>query len=75
MYLCGASFGPLLTGRLSDLLARRATLAGATAEAARATGLHQAMYVVPALSLVLAAVLWGAAGTVGRDLRRGSDPA
>lgn len=24
MYLCGAGFGPLLTGRVSDLMARRA---------------------------------------------------
>jgi MFS family permease len=67
MYLCGASFGPLLTGRLSDTLAHRAVAAGATADAARALGLHQAMYVVPALSLVLAAVLWGGAHTVEHD--------
>lgn len=60
MYLCGASFGPLLTGRLSDVLARRALEAGAAAEAARATGLHQAMYVIPVLSVVLALVLWAA---------------
>lgn len=58
MYLCGASFGPLLTGRLSDVLARRAVEAGAAAEAARAIGLHQAMYVIPVLSVALAIVLW-----------------
>jgi predicted MFS family arabinose efflux permease len=56
-YLGGASWGPLLTGRLSDWFARRS---GLGAEAARATGLHQAMYVIPALALVLAAVLWKA---------------
>jgi predicted MFS family arabinose efflux permease len=61
MYLCGASFGPLITGRLSDVLARRAEEAGAAAEAARATGLHQAMYVIPALSVGLALVLWAGA--------------
>ena len=54
-YLGGASFGPLVTGRLSDFLARRSGLA---AEAARAVGLHDAMYVIPALAVVLAAVLW-----------------
>jgi MFS family permease len=54
-YLGGASWGPLLTGRLSDLLARRSRLA---AEASRAVGLHDAMYVIPALAVLLAAVLW-----------------
>ena len=56
-YLGGASWGPLVTGRLSDILARRSGLA---AEAARAVGLHDAMYVIPALALVLAVVLWQA---------------
>jgi MFS family permease len=56
-YLGGAAWGPLLTGRLSDHFASAAETAGATAEAARAAGLHDAMYVIPALSLVLAAVL------------------
>jgi MFS family permease len=54
-YLGGASWGPLVTGRLSDFLARRSGLA---AEASRAVGLHDAMYVIPALAVVLAAVLW-----------------
>jgi hypothetical protein len=56
-YLGGASWGPLLTGRLSDFLARRS---GLGAEASRAAGLHDAMYVIPALAVVLAAVLWAA---------------
>jgi MFS family permease len=56
-YLGGASWGPLITGRLSDWFAHRSGLA---AEAARATGLHHAMYVIPALAVVLAAVLWQA---------------
>jgi MFS family permease len=56
-YLGGASWGPLLTGRLSDFLARRS---GLGAEAARAVGLHDAMYVIPVLAVVLAAVLWTA---------------
>jgi len=57
-YLCGASFGPLLTGGLSDRLARAAAGAGPMTEAAKAVGLHQAMYGIPALSVALAAVLW-----------------
>lgn len=57
-YLGGAAWGPLLTGRLSDHFARAAVHAGATAEAARGEGLHQAMYVIPVLAVLLAAVLW-----------------
>jgi predicted MFS family arabinose efflux permease len=57
MYLCGASFGPLLTGRLSDRFARAAAGAGPLSEASRAYGLHQAMYAIPILSVALAAVL------------------
>ncbi len=60
-YLGGAAFGPLLTGMLSDRLACRAAGAAAVTEAAKAIGLHQAMYVVPALALVLALVLWAGA--------------
>jgi MFS family permease len=54
-YLGGGSWGPLITGRLSDFLARRSLLA---AEASRAVGLHDAMYVIPALAILLSAVLW-----------------
>lgn len=54
MYLCGAAFGPLLTGRLSDWLAARAAGGGLPAEAARAAGLQQAMLVIPALACLLA---------------------
>lgn len=61
MYVCGAAFGPMATGRLSDVLARAAAGAGPVTEAARAAGLHDAMYVVPALAVLLAAVLWAGA--------------
>ena len=54
-YLGGASWGPVATGRLSDWLAKTSGLSG---EAARAAGLHGAMYVVPGLAVVLAGVLW-----------------
>ena len=60
-YLAGGAFGPLATGALSDRLARLAAGSTAVTEAARATGLHQAMYLVPAMALVLAAVLWAGA--------------
>ena len=61
-YLGGAAFGPLLTGMLSDRFARVAS-GGVMTEAARAIGLHQAMYVVPAMSIALAVVLGIAART------------
>jgi len=64
MYLCGAAFGPLVTGRLSDHFAHQGMAAGLAAEAARAAGLHQAMYVIPALSLALAVVLWAGSRSV-----------
>jgi MFS family permease len=71
MYLCGASFGPLFTGRLSDMMARRAaTMAGSSmiTEADRATGLQQAMFVIPVLSVALALVLYAGSRTVARDM-------
>lgn len=57
-YLCGASFGPLLTGRLSDGFARAAAARGVALESAKAAGLHSAMYSIPVLCLLLALVLW-----------------
>ncbi len=73
MYLCGASFGPYLTGHLSDTMARRAAAAAGSAgmtEAARATGLQQAMVIIPVLSSLLALVLWAGSRTVVRDMDR-----
>jgi MFS family permease len=72
MYLCGASFGPLLTGRLSDLMARRAmNAAGAVSlEAFRAVGLQQAMVIMPILSVALAIVLYFGSRTMIRDVAR-----
>jgi MFS family permease len=71
MYLLGGAFGPLLTGKLSDHFALRAMAAvggGAVNAAARATGLHSAMYIVPLCVLGVAVVLFAAAGTVTRDM-------
>lgn len=72
MYLCGASFGPLITGRLSDYLARSAAHAAGSAmgEAYRAIGLHQAMYVIPALSAALALALYAGSRTIEADMAR-----
>jgi MFS family permease len=73
MYLCGASFGPLITGWLSDRLARGAALAAGAVkvgEAYRAIGLHQAMYVIPAISAALALVLYAGSRTVAADMAR-----
>jgi MFS family permease len=63
-YLGGAAWGPLITGRLSDHFARVAANAGMAVDAARAAGLHQAMYAIPALALALAAVLWTGAHAI-----------
>ena len=73
MYLGGASYGPLLVGRLSDVLAHRAaTLAGSPAvtEAFRAAGLQQALLTIPAFSLALSGVLYAASRTIVADIER-----
>jgi predicted MFS family arabinose efflux permease len=73
MYLCGASFGPVLTGRVSDFLAHRAAvLAGSTAvtESFRAIGLQQAMLIIPIFSVVLASVLYMGSRTIISDMAR-----
>jgi MFS family permease len=73
MYLCGASFGPLLTGKLSDFMARRAADAAGSAqitEVFRAVGLQQAMLIIPVLSILLALVLYGGSRTIAADMRK-----
>jgi predicted MFS family arabinose efflux permease len=75
MYVLGASLGPLVTGMLSDALARRAMeAAGSTvmSESFRASGLHDAMYVIPALALVCAGVLFAGSRTMLAGGRVGS---
>ena len=71
MYMCGASFGPLLTGRLSDFLAHRAaSLAGSATvnESFRAIGLQQAMLIIPVLSVALALVLYSGSRSMIADV-------
>ena len=58
MYLCGGAFGPLIVGALSDRFA-------AAAGGDRAVGLHDAMYVLPVVSLALAGVLLAGARATG----------
>ena len=77
MYVLGASFGPVVTGLLSDRLTARAaraagvfTDAPAALEPFRAAGLHAALLVVPALALLMAAILWAASRTIARDTSR-----
>jgi len=71
MYVMGASLGTYVTGKLSVFLAKRAMAeAGAPAmtEAFRAVGLHDAMYVIPALAFCCALVLFAASRTVSADM-------
>jgi MFS family permease len=70
MYLLGASLGPVGTGILSDRLAARAAAAagvGQVTETFRAQGLHQAMFIVPFLTVLLAVTVWAAARSAVRD--------
>jgi hypothetical protein len=57
----------LVTGRLSDHFARQAAGSLPITEAAKAAGLHQAIYIIPFLSVVLAAVLLAAARQTQRQ--------
>ena len=75
MYLCGASFGPLLTGKLSDTLAHRAAGSKVVTEAFRAVGLQQAMLIMPVLSVLLALVLFAGSRTIGRTTSASATPA
>lgn len=70
MYLGGASFGPLLTGSLSDRLAHHAAGSGPLTEAVKAIGLQQAMIIIPILSVALAVVLYLGSRTIVRDMAR-----
>ena len=76
MYLCGASLGPLLTGNLSDRMARNAAATAGSSvvtETFRAIGLQQAMLVIPVLSACLGLVLYAGSRTIIADIRRQKD--
>ena len=70
MYLCGASFGSVITGGLSDHFAKQAAGGGPVNEAARAVGLQQAMLVIPVVSVLLAFVLYMGSRTILKDIAR-----
>jgi MFS family permease len=72
MYVLGASFGPIGTGMASDYFTRKAAAAaGATVlEPFRGQGLHSAMYLIPALSVLLTLVLFAASRTVAGDMEK-----
>lgn len=71
MYVLGASFGSTVMGALSDYFAHQAmAAAGATemADVFRASGLHDAMYVIPVLMLLCSGSLFGATRTIRADM-------
>jgi MFS family permease len=73
MYVLGASFGSTIMGGLSDYFANEAMIAAGASEMAplfKSQGLHSAMYVIPALMLLCAGSLFGAARTVAGDMRK-----
>ncbi len=80
MYVLGASLGPYGTGLLSDYFTKQAaTFAGVTElsqtalEPFRAEGLHTAMYVIPALGIVLTFILLAGSRTVTKEIDRLQD--
>jgi predicted MFS family arabinose efflux permease len=72
-YLGGASWGPMVMGRVSDILARQTAGDGPITESARATGLHGAMYIIPATAVAVSFVLWMAARRSGAATRQLAD--
>ena len=75
MYILGASLGPVATGILSDHFAHQAMTAagaGTMTETFKAIGLHSAMYAIPVLAVLASAVLFAAASTVEKDIRKQS---
>jgi MFS family permease len=73
MYFLGAVLGPVAMGWASDHFARQAAEADGAeviADAHRAIGLHDAMYLIPLVSTGLVVVLFAASQTVRGDYRR-----
>lgn len=77
MYVLGAALGPVGTGLASDYFTGRAARAAGVADAAqkalepfRAEGLHAAMYIIPALGLLLTLVLFAGSRTIKADMER-----
>ncbi len=73
MYLLGGAFGPVVVGGLSDALAESARAAAGAPEltdAMRATGLHDALFLVPVALLLTAVFVFFASRTFTADARR-----
>jgi MFS family permease len=77
MYVLGAALGPLGTGLASDFFSKRAALASGVVEITqkslepfRAQGLHSAMFIIPALAVLLTLVLFAGSRTVVKDMER-----
>ncbi|MBI3653194.1 MAG: MFS transporter [Acidobacteria bacterium] len=77
MYVVGGSFGPIVTGFLSDYFTGRAALAAGVVETSnqalepfRGAGLHTAMYIIPILGVFLGLVLIAASRTVTKDMEK-----
>ncbi len=71
MYLLGGALGPYVVGMISDYFTRQAaSSAGGFAPTAlepfRAAGLHSAMYIIPVLCVLLAAVMWMASRSLAK---------
>ncbi len=73
MYLLGGSFGPVITGVLSDYFARQSMLGAGSdviSDAHRASGLHAAMFSLPIVLGLLSIVLFAASRTIKKDMAR-----
>lgn len=80
MYVLGGAFGTSILGMLSDHYAKSAMAAagaslvnGSVPEQFRAIGLHDAFFVVPMVSLLLAIVLFAGATTITKDMKKLQD--
>ena len=80
MYVLGGAFGTSMLGMASDYYAKSAMTAagaslvnGAVPELFRAEGLHNAFYIVPVVSLVLAFVLFAGSRTITKDMKKLQD--
>ena len=83
MYLLGGALGPFIFGHLSQYCTTQAALRAGTSLAGLAPGemfealkpfsgegIHSAMYILPAVNLALAAVLFAGTRTVAKDAER-----
>jgi hypothetical protein len=72
MYLL-AAFGPVIMGWLSDHFARQAAAAAGAASVLpkhQAVGLHQALYLIPILGVLLILAMFIASRAMQRDYER-----